>query len=64
MVAHHALSAGAGLAIATAHYWCIDRRVLTMRGRLFAPKLGQALAVIAYILVGVGIAVGIMLTTR
>jgi peptidoglycan/LPS O-acetylase OafA/YrhL len=60
----HVLSYALNIAIATTHYWCIDRNMLAMRGKLFAPELGQALAIAAYILIGLGIAGGILLTAH
>jgi peptidoglycan/LPS O-acetylase OafA/YrhL len=60
----HLLSYALNIAVATTHYWCIDRNMLALRGKLFAPELGQALAIAAYILIGVGIAFGILVADR
>lgn len=53
-----ALSATANILIAMALYWWVDRRLLSHRGSWFTYKRGQAVAVGAYAMVGIGICFG------
>ena len=53
----YVLGVGAGIAA----YWMIDRVVMANRNRFFSPRIGIALATVAYSLVSLGILGGLML---
>jgi peptidoglycan/LPS O-acetylase OafA/YrhL len=47
------------LVIASVAYWLVDRQIMLRRGRWYTQALGWRLAVLSYLLVGTGLAVGL-----
>jgi peptidoglycan/LPS O-acetylase OafA/YrhL len=59
-----ALGYAGAVAVATAAWWIIDRNVLTHRNNWYTPARGRVCAVLAYLLVAVGLAGGYLLQSR
>lgn len=57
----HALTILLSLAIAAVLYWCIDKRVIAARPKLYTEARGKILTIIAYASVIIGIGVGLAL---
>lgn len=49
------------LALASAAYWLVDRQIMLRRRCWYTPAMGRRLAILSYLLVGTGLAVGISL---
>lgn len=47
------------LALASGAYWVVDRQIMIHRRRWYTPALGRRLAILSYLLVGTGLAVGV-----
>ncbi len=58
----HVFSAILNLGIAASLYWCVDRRIVAMRGQLFTGERGKLTMHLGYGLVAVGIVGGLILT--
>jgi peptidoglycan/LPS O-acetylase OafA/YrhL len=56
----HAGSIVLSLALAALLYWFVDRKILKARPRFYTPQLGRAAMVGAYLLVGVGLCIGLL----
>jgi peptidoglycan/LPS O-acetylase OafA/YrhL len=60
--AGHMLSFVLNIAIAVGLYWWVDRRLLAARGQLFTSKRGSLITALAYAMVGIGLAFGLLIS--
>jgi peptidoglycan/LPS O-acetylase OafA/YrhL len=60
--AHYAANTALDLVFAALLYWFFDRRILGLRHRLFTPKRGRIVMVIAYSVLAIGICGGFLLS--